>query len=136
MSKCRKISINETQYNVLKRTLLTESQESKSISAAKKLLQQRLGYDEKQADDFVRVKLRNDLPVLRTPEGGKFILGVTRMFLDGELRTANDINSLNSTLKLVASEAHINEYDRNLNGISSQDLISKFAKAMSYNMDA
>ena len=136
MSNCRKISINETQYNVLKRTLLTESQESKSISAAKKLLQQRLGYDEKQADDFVRVKLRNDLPVLRTPEGGKFILGVTRMFLDGELRTANDINSLNSTLKLVASEAHINEYDRNLNGISSQDLISKFAKAMSDNMDA
>lgn len=35
----------------------------------------------------------------------KFILGVTRMFCDGELRTANDIGNLNSTLKLVASDA-------------------------------
>ena len=126
----------QESVNMNKKVIITESQESKSISAAKKLLQQRLGYDEKQADDFVRVKLRNDLPVLRTPEGGKFILGVTRMFLDGDLKTANDITNLNSTLKLVASEAHINEYDRNLNGMSSQDLISKFAKAISDNMNA
>jgi hypothetical protein len=116
--------------------LLTESQESKSISAAKKLLMQRLRYNEQQADEFVRVKLRNDLPVLRTPEGGKFILGVTRMFIDGELSSANDIGNLNSTLKLVASDAHINEYDRNLNGMSANDLISRFAQAMSDNLNA
>ena len=116
--------------------LLTESQESKSISAAKKLLMQRLGYDEQQADEFVRVKLRNDLPVLRTPEGGKFILGVTRMYIDGELNDANIIGNLNSTLKLVASDAHINEYDRNLNNISANDLINRFAKAISDNLNA
>lgn len=51
--------------------LINESQESKSISQAKRLLMQRLGYDEQQADEFIRIKLRNDLPVLRTPEGGK-----------------------------------------------------------------
>ena len=127
----KKIYINESQLY-----LLTESQESKSISAAKKLLIQRLGYNEQQADEFIRVKLRNDLPVLRTPEGGKFILGVTRMFIDGELSSANIIGNLNSTLKLVASDAHINEYDRNLNGMSASELINRFAKAMSDNLNA
>ena len=116
--------------------LITESQESKSIAAAKKLVAQRLGYNEQEADDFVRIKLRNDIPSLRTPQGGKFILGVTRMFCDGELRNANDIGNLNSTLKLVASDAHISEYDRNLNGLSAQELIQRFAKAMSNNLEA
>ena len=116
--------------------ILTESQESKSIAAAKKLVMQRLGYNEQEADEFVRIKLRNDIPSLRTPQGGKFILGVTRMFCNGELRNANDIGNLNSTLKLVASDAHINEYDRNLNNLSCQELIQRFAKAMSDNLDA
>ena len=116
--------------------LIIESQESKSIAAAKKLVMQRLNYNEQEADEFIRIKLRNDLPVLRTPQGGKFILGVTRMFCDGELRTANDIGNLNSTLKLVASDAHINEYDRNLNNLSCQELIQRFAKAMSDNLEA
>ena len=125
------IMISENQLRTI-----TESQESKSIAAAKKLVIQRLNYDEQEADEFVRIKLRNDIPTLRTPQGGKFILGVTRMFCDGELRTANDIGNLNSTLKLVASDAHINEYDRNLNNLSCQELIRRFAKAMSDNLEA
>ena len=116
--------------------LINESQESKSISQAKRLLMQRLGYDEQQADEFIRIKLRNDLPVLRTPEGGKFILGVTRMFIDRQINSANDISSLNSTLKLVASNAHINEYDRNLNGLSCRDLIQRFSTVMNDNIEA
>ncbi len=97
---------------------------------------QRLGYDEQQADEFIRIKLRNDLPVLRTPEGGKFILGVTRMFIDRQINSANDISSLNSTLKLVASNAHINEYDRNLNGLSCRELIQRFSTVMNDNIEA
>ena len=115
--------------------LLTESQESKSISAAKKLVMQRLGYDEQQADKFVRMDLRQDLPTLRTPQGGKFILGVTRMFCDGELSDASTIGNLNTTLKYVASDAHINEYDRNLNGMSAQDLISRFTKNVEMDLE-
>lgn len=107
--------------------LLTESQESKSISAAKRLLMQSLGYDEQEADRFVRINLRQDIPSLRTPEGGKFILGVTRMFCDGELNNGNIITKLNKTIKYVSSDAHINEYDRNLNGMTAQDLIDRFA---------
>jgi hypothetical protein len=109
--------------------LLTESQESKSISQAKRLLMNRLGYSDAQADEFIRIKLRNDIPVLRTPQGGKFILGVTRMFIDRDIQDAQTITDLNSTLKLVASDAHINEYDRNLNGMSAFDLIERFQSA-------
>lgn len=132
------IHLNENKFNRLfvgSRFLVNESQESKSIAAAKKLVMQRFNFDEQQADKFIRIKLRNDVPILRTLQGGKFILGVTRMFCDGELRTANEIGRLNSTLKLVTSDAHINEYDRNLNGMTCQELIQRFSKAMSNNLD-
>lgn len=133
------IIIFERQFNNCLRTLmtealasrglLTESQESKSISQAKRLLMNRLGYSDAQADEFIRIKLRNDIPVLRTPQGGKFILGVTRMFIDREIQDAQTITDLNSTLKLIASDAHINEYDRNLNGMPAFDLIERFQSA-------
>ena len=132
ISESRLRSIIRESINNL---ILTESQESKSISAAKKLVMQRLGYDEQQADEFVRVKLRQDLPSLRTPQGGKFIEGVTRMFCDGELRDASAIGNLNTTLKYVASDAHINEYDRNLNGMSAQDLIDRFASNVEMDLE-
>ena len=116
--------------------LVMESQESKSISQAKRLVMDRLGYDEKEADEFIRIKLRGDIPSLRTQNGGKFILGATRMFCDGQLTDAGTITRLNSTLKLVSSDAHVNEYDRNLNDLSAQELIERFAKVMSDNLEA
>ena len=123
--KSRKIYITESQYNVL----LNESQESKSIDAAKKLLMNN-GYTPEQADKFVRINLRSDIPILRTPQGGKFILGCTRMFLNRELSSADVILNLNKTLKLLIS-AHYNEYDRNLNNLSAEELVNRFADARS-----
>lgn len=138
-NKKRYLISNQDLRHMIRETindlLLTESQESKSISAAKKLVMQKFGYDEQQADKFIRVDLRQDLPSLRTPEGGKFILGVTRMYCDGELRDANTIGRVNTTLKYVASDAHINEYDRNLNGMSAQDLIDRFAKNIEMDLE-
>ena len=122
--------ISETIHKHL-RNILTESQESKSIDAAKKLYMERTGCSREEADEFVRIKLRNDLPILRKPNAAKFILGVTRMFLDRQITDARTISQLNTTLEYVSSDAHINEYDRNLNGMSAQDLIQRFAKAVS-----
>ena len=112
-----------------RRDSLNESQESKSIDAAKRLFMQRTGKSPEEADKFVRVDLRNDLPVLRDKNGGKFILGVTRMFLDRQLTDASTILNLNRTLKLL-TQGHFNEYDRNLNGMSAQDIINRFSTAM------
>lgn len=119
----KSIVLTEEQY----RCIISESQESKSIDAAKKLYMQRTGQSAEEADEFVRITLRNDIPVLRDKQAGKFILGVTRMFLDRQLTDGMTISNLNRTLKYVASDAHINEYDRNLNGMSADELIDRFA---------
>ena len=111
------------------KTLITESQESASIKEAVKLIIDRLGYTKEQADNFVRIDLRASFPILRSKQGGKFILGVTRMYLDGQISDASIISSLNQTLKYIVTPAHYNEYDRNLNGLSAQQLIDRFKQA-------
>lgn len=117
------------------KSIILESQESKSIDAAKKLAMQH-GYSYEEADKLVRHDIRHDFPFFsRNKRGNKFILGVTRMFLDGQLRDASEINALNTTLKYVASDAHYDEYDRNLNGMSAQDLIQRFAKNVEMDME-
>lgn len=134
MAKRRNIILTEAQLNQIlglsNIELLTEDQASKSISDARNLLMQKRGMSKEEADQFIRINLRGDITALRTKQGGKFILGCTRMFLDGQLNNAATINRLNSTLKYVASDAHINEYDRNLNGLSANELINRFSSAM------
>lgn len=104
---------------------LNESQESKSIDAAKKLLIDN-GYTPERADKFIRIDLRNDFPILRDKKSGKFILGITRMFLRNELRDARTISQLNTTLKYISDESHYDEYDRNLNNETAKTLIGRF----------
>ena len=113
----------------VKKVLISESQDSASIKAAVKLIMDRLGYTKEQADNFVRIDLRDSFPNLRSKEGGKFILGVTRMYLDRQISDASTISSLNQTLKYIVTPAHYNEYDRNLNGLSAQQLIDRFKQA-------
>lgn len=111
---------------------INESQESKSQSAAIKLLMDRFGWEKQKADKFVREDLRNDITSLRDKDIAKFTLGVTRMYCDGELKDANIISNLNATLKLLF--AHLNEYDRNLNGLIADELIHKFEKIRQNNI--
>ena len=127
--KTSKKRINENY----KPKLLRESQESKSQSEAIKLVMNKFNWNYDKANEFVRISLRNDLPSLRDKNIGKFTLGVTRMFCDGQLNDARTISNLNSTLKLLS--AHLNEYDRNLNNLSAQELISKFEKTRNDNME-
>ena len=105
------------------------SQETASIKEAAQLVIDRLGYTKEHADKFIRIDLRASFPVLRSKQGGKFILGVARMYLDGQISDASMISSLNQTLKYIVTPAHYNEYDRNLNGLSAQQLIDRFKQA-------
>ena len=117
------------------KNVLNESQESESIKGATRLYMERTGRSKEEADKFIRIDLRASFPPLRDKKIGKFILGVTRMFLDGQLSDATTIANLNSTLKYVGDPTHINEYDRNLNGMSAQDLIDRFAPARMQDME-
>ncbi len=112
--------------------MINESQESKSQSEAIKLVMNKLGLDHTKADNFIRVDLRNDITQLRDKQLGKFTLGITRMYLNNEIKDSNTISDINATLKLLS--AHLNEYDRNLNGLSAEELISKFKQARENNV--
>ena len=62
----KRILINDKKLPLLETlSLIIESQESKSISQAKRLFMEKTNCDEEKADDFVRNVLRNDLPSLR-----------------------------------------------------------------------
>ena len=134
MDKLNKIySLFERVCNV-NGQLLTESQESKSQSEAIKYIETNLGWSHEKADNFVRVDLRQDITSLRDRKIAKFTLGVTRMYCNGELNDASIKSDLNATLKLLS--AHLNEYDRNLNGLSASELIERFAQVRQDNVDA
>ena len=127
---------NNSTFNIKSRSslfVINESQESKSQSAAIKLVMDRLGWAHQIADKFVREDLRNDITALRDKNIAKFTLGVTRMYCDGELNDASTISNLNATLKLLS--AHLGEYDRKLNGLSADELISKFEKIRQNNIE-
>ena len=127
--------ISESITSVLLESLLLESQESKSISEAIRLYMDRTGKSREEAEEFIRITLRSSVPTLRDKQTAKFILGVTRMALDGQLRDATAISNLNSTLKYVGDPTHINEYDRNLNGLSAEELIGRFATVRTQDME-
>ena len=48
------------------------------------------------------------------------------MLLNNEIEDEQIIMKLNKTLKYVASPAHVNEYDNNLNNLHCSDLITRF----------
>ena len=79
--------ISETIHKHL-RHILTESQESKSIDAAKKLYMERVGCSREEADEFVRITLRNDFPILRKPNAAKFIESISLLFFSKSSETA------------------------------------------------
>ena len=113
--------------------LLSENRESKNMSKARNLLYQQ-GYSQEDAQKTIEA-IRNDIPNARLADC-KFLLGVTRMCINGELSDGNTIMKLNNTLKYVASDAHVNEYDNNLNGLSVNDLLQRFAGVQQQDADA
>ena len=86
-----------------------------------------LGYSESDAMQFIG-QLKVKIPSVRLQQE-KFLLGVARLFIDGDLSVDDyfKCTNFNQTLKLIASDAHVNEYDNNLNGMSADELINRFA---------
>ena len=117
----------EIHKAIRKHQMLTEGKQSKNRNAAKNYIMQQLGYSESDAMQFIG-QLKVKIPSVRLQQE-KFLLGVARLFIDGELSVNDDFKctNFNQTLKLIASDAHVNEYDNNLNGMSVDDLINRFA---------
>ena len=118
----------EIHKAIRKHKILTEGRQAKNRNAAKNYIMQKLGYSESVAMKFIG-QLKVKIPSVRLQQE-KFLLGVARLFIDGELRVNDDFKctNFNQTLKLIASDAHVNEYDNNLNGMSAEELINRFAE--------
>ena len=118
----KRIIITEQQEKMLN-SLLTEDRASKNVSFARRYLVSN-GYSQEKAQQVID-SIRHDIPNVRLAQY-KFILGVTRMYLDNQLQSGHEIGELNKTLKYVASDAHVNEYNYDLNGEDYTTLIGRF----------
>ena len=118
----------EIHRAILNHQILTEGRQTKNRNAAKNYIMQQLGYSESGAMKFIG-QLKVKIPSVRLQQE-KFLLGVARLFIDGDLSVDDDFKctNFNQTLKLIASDAHVNEYDNNLNGMSADELINRFAE--------
>ena len=116
----------EIHKAIRKHQMLTEGRQAKNRNAAKNYIMQQLGYSESDAMQFIG-QLKVKIPSVRLQQE-KFLLGVARLFIDGELSIDDDFKctNFNQTLKLIASDSHVNEYDNNLNGMSADELINRF----------
>lgn len=81
--------------------ILLENQESESIKQAKQLVVKKLNVSPEKSDELVRINIRGTFPILRAKKGGKFILGVTRIYLNNELNDGSDISKLNRILGMT-----------------------------------
>ena len=101
----------EIHKAIRKHQILTEGRQSKNRNAAKNYIMQQLGYSESDAMQFIG-QLKVKIPSVRLQQE-KFLLGVARLFIDGDLSVNDDFKctNFNQTLKLIASDAHVNEYD-------------------------
>lgn len=124
------IIISEDQYNRVF-SLLNEDRESKNMKKARNVVR---AFDPNMDAQKLITAIRNDIPNSRLNQC-QFLPGVTRMYLSGQIKDGQAISNLNSTLKLL-TQAHANEYDNNLNGMSCKELIDKFATAVTDDINA
>ena len=116
------IYITESQKNRLNDLLLEN--EGTNMKRARKYLESK-GYSPEQRQQILD-SIRTDIHNSRLQQC-KFLLGVTRLYMEGQLNDGNAIANLNKTLKYIASDAHVNEYDFNLNGENLDTLVQRFA---------
>ena len=116
----------EIHRAIRKYQILTEGRQAKNRNAAKNYIMQQLGYSESDAMQFIG-QLKVKIPSVRLQQE-KFLLGVARLFIDGDISIDDyfKCTNFNQTLKLIASYAYVNEYDNNLNGMSADELINRF----------
>lgn len=126
----RKFILHEEQVEKLQQLL--ENRESKNINLARKYLMTNFNYQQDRAQRILD-DIRHDIPNTRMADC-KFLLGVTRMYQNGELATYDDIANINNTIKFIAN-GHANEYDSDLNGESAKTLIDRFATGIKAEYD-
>lgn len=86
-----------------------------------------------QTDDpakFFVYSVKHDISSLHKKELGKYIYGVGRMALDGDIGSSRDILKLNQVLEVLgASEELRSRYNKDFNGLSTHELFDELEDA-------
>lgn len=123
------ISLNDIKRMVNESVnVILENRESKNVALARHFLKKN-GYDDARAVETLN-QIKTEITNVRRAQQ-KFLLGVTRIWLETPNMSGRMKSNLNNTLELVASDAHVNEYDYNLNGMSLQELVDRFKNDVS-----
>ena len=112
--------------NEMHKILLTEDQQSDSMKKAMQLYMKTKGCSKEEADKFIRINIRMMVSCLHQRKPGKFVLGVTRMYLNNELVDEDTKKALDATIEYISRNEEYNHYDKNLNGESAMSLIKRF----------
>src|SRR5574344_484032 len=114
------------------KSVLGENRNSKNINIARKaLMSQGKSYEE--CEQLFK-GINHDIPMNYQLQS-KFMLGLCRLFLSGELKDATDINKINEYLKIIGSAGHIDEYNNDLNGLSFDEIEQRFAPIAQQNAE-
>jgi hypothetical protein len=106
---------------------ITEDKSSKNRSRARKYLRNK-GYDNNKIIEVENALINKLSPYIRDNDF-KFMLGVARYYVSGNMNTNDNINKLKQTIKLI-NTSHLDEYDNNLNNLSFTELINRFSGAV------
>ena len=90
-----------------------DENEGTNIKKARNYLKSK-GYNEEQRQEILN-KIRQEIPNVKLGNC-KFMLGVTRLYLEGELKGPAGKNLISKILNVITSEPFIDTYDYNLNG--------------------
>ena len=115
----KSIIITESQIKPLIKSIILENRESKNQHNARVYLRNN-GINENRAKQLLDA-IRHDIPNARLAQC-KYLVGICRYLLNNEL----NIMKMNGILPFIASEAHVNEYDSDFNGLSFENLYNQF----------
>ena len=115
------------------KNLLLENAETNNVKAAKNYLRKECGKSDEITNTIITT-VKHDIYNVKK-EKYKFLQGVCRIYMTGEIAEPEKMFQFNQTLSYIASPAHVNEYDRNLNSLSAAELISRFASVAAEDME-
>lgn len=124
--------VSETTKRHRHGTLLTESQYSTKQGRHAISYMKQHGITDAQQQMQVIDALMHDMEIHNTKDPRfNFLLGMTRLHLDGEINSFDTIQDMKTVLKYVSDEGHAGQYDENLNGLSLSELTGRFSSLKS-----
>lgn len=118
------LKLDENEYKIYSRMLM-EDVESDSQKLAIKYAIEKCNMNKDEATDFIKNKFRMEIQYLNgNRKAGKFTLGAFRLYM--EITTQKEKLDLNNSIEKICNDDELyKKYNKNLNGLDLQDLVTE-----------